>query len=53
MVTAVRTHTALGTVVQDVVAAADTAGLPVVSTDGRPVGRPGRTDALRALVPTT
>ncbi len=42
----------LDSVVQDVVEAADTAGLPVVDTDGRPVGWLGQAEALRALVST-
>ncbi|GGL06600.1 CBS domain-containing protein [Curtobacterium luteum] len=46
----VRSDAGLDTVVQDVVDASDTAGLPVVDEDGRPVGWLGQADALRALV---
>ncbi len=50
-VTAVHDDVELDGVVQDVIEASDTAGLPVVDGDGRPVGWLGQADALRALVP--
>lgn len=52
-VRAVPAASGLASVVQDVVDAADTDGLPVVDRDGRPVGWLGQAEALRALVPAT
>ncbi|WP_202596858.1 chloride channel protein [Curtobacterium oceanosedimentum] len=52
-VRAVPAASGLASVVQDVVDAADSGGLPVVDRDGRPVGWLGQTEVLRALVPAT